>query len=93
LINQQVTLEETRLKMIASSPLYFCERLPRTQMHFGEKDDITPAAQGQLLFDAMNNRGLQDKIALFIYPNRGHSDIAQDNHEMEQCIRNFFDEL
>jgi hypothetical protein len=57
LINQNSTLEETRLKMIASSPLYFYHHLPRIQMHFGQNDDITPAAQGQMLLNAMNNAG------------------------------------
>lgn len=93
LINQTATLEETRVRMIASSPLYFCQYLPKSQMHFGQDDKITPPLQGQMLFDAMKNLGLENHIELFIYPNRGHSDVADNNPEIEQHIQKFFDGL
>lgn len=93
LINKNSTIEETRFKMIASSPLYFCRYLPKTQMHFGQKDEITPASQGQMLLNAMKDAGLESNIQLFIYPDRAHSNIADNNPEMEQRIRLFFDEL
>ncbi len=93
LVNGSSTLEETRRKIIASSPLYFCNRLPKTQMHFGQNDEITPAFQGEMLFNAMKDAGLSDSIRLFIYPNRDHSNIASGNNEMEERIRLFFREL
>lgn len=93
LINGTATLEETRVKMIASSPLYFCRQLPKTQIHFGEKDNITAAAQGELLLNAMKTAGLQDSMELFIYKDRGHSDIGTGNNEMEERIHNFFSQL
>jgi pimeloyl-ACP methyl ester carboxylesterase len=92
LINGGATLEETRTKMIASSPLYFCSELAKTQMHFGEKDDITPALQGQMLFNALPV-GLKDSVKLFIYKDRTHATIGSNNHEMEERIQNFFSEL
>jgi dienelactone hydrolase len=87
------TLEEARTKMIASSPLYFCDQLSKTQIHFGDKDDITPAVQGEMLFNAMKSLGLQDSIELFLYKDRGHSNIGISNVEMEERIQGFFSQL
>jgi dienelactone hydrolase len=91
LINGNATLEETRIKMIASSPLYFCQYLPKTQIHFGGKDNITPARQGEVLFNTMKTLGLEANMEFFIYKDRGHSDIS--NNEMEERIKQFFNQL
>ncbi|MBO9152822.1 alpha/beta hydrolase family protein [Chitinophaga sp. GCM10012297] len=91
LINKTATLEETRLKMIASSPLYFCKNLPKTQIHFGAKDVITPARQGEKLLNAMKALGLEDHLELFIYPNYSHE--MGNNPEMEARIKTFFSQL
>jgi len=93
LINQNSTPEETRLRMLASSPLYFCHHLPKTQIHYGQKDEITPASQGQMILNAMKNLALEGNIELFIYPDRNHSNIGDNNPEMEQHIQQFFGEL
>jgi dipeptidyl aminopeptidase/acylaminoacyl peptidase len=79
--------------MIASSPLYFCRQLPKTQMHFGDKDNITPAAQGEMLFTAMQSAGMADSIEFFVYKGREHSDIGTNNNEMEERINTFFHQL
>jgi hypothetical protein len=42
-------LEAMRRKLLASSPLYFAERLPATQVHYGLEDSIVPAANGRAL--------------------------------------------
>lgn len=91
LINKSATLEETRLKMIASSPLYFCKDLPKTQVHFGGKDVITPAQQGEKLLNAMKALGLEGQLELFIYPDRTHE--MGNNPEMEERIKIFFSQL
>ena len=93
LIHGSATLEETRIKMIASSPLYFCQHLPKTQIHFGDKDNITPSRQGEMLFNKMKAIGLEAKIELFIYRDRGHSNIGLNNNEMEDRIQKFFQQL
>jgi dienelactone hydrolase len=93
LIEKRASLEETRRKMIASSPLYFCQQLPKTQIHYGKNDKITPATQGELLLNAMKALSMEDKIDLFIYPGRSHSDIANNNTELETRIHEFFEEL
>lgn len=93
LINGSSSIAETRTKMIASSPLYFYNRLPKTQMHCAANDQITPPSQGQLLYDAMKNGGMQDKAEFYMYPNRDHSNIASGNTEMESRINSFFSGL
>lgn len=93
LIGGAATLEQTRIKIIASSPLHFCSGLPKTQIHFGDKDQITPAAQGQLLVNAMKSLGLQDRIESFVYSDRTHSNIGTNNNEMEERIQSFFHQL
>lgn len=91
LLNKTATLEETRLKMIASSPLYFVKDLPKTQVHFGAKDVITPPGQGQKLMNAMKALGLEDRMELFIYPDYTHE--MGNNPEMEARIKTFFSQL
>lgn len=93
LVKGAATLEETRIKMIASSPLYFCSQLPKTQIHFGDKDKITPATQGRLLFNAMEQLGLQYRIEMFVYEGLAHSNIGTNNNEMDNRIQNFFHQL
>lgn len=93
LIDGTANIAETRRLMIAASPLYFCERLPKTQLHCAEKDKITPAAQGQMLVDRMKEMGLADSVELFIYPGREHHTIGTNNPEMETRITGFFSEL
>lgn len=90
LINGTATVAETRAKLIASSPLYFCSQLAGAQVHMGEKDEIVPYWNGQLLFDAMKAAGKQDNIELYIYKDCGHADIATGNVEMGQRIKAFF---
>lgn len=93
LINKQATLAQTRLKMIASSPVYFCSRLPKTQIHFGDADIITPAGQGEMLVSAMKDAGKEGNITLFIYKGKSHDNIGFDNNEMQQRIEQFFRQL
>jgi dienelactone hydrolase len=93
LINNSATLEETRIKMIASSPLYFCRQLPKTQIHFGDKDDITPSSQGEMLFNAMKNSGLEDRMEFYLYKDRTHTNVGSNNTEMEERINTFFRQL
>ncbi|HYG37293.1 MAG TPA: prolyl oligopeptidase family serine peptidase [Cytophagales bacterium] len=93
LIDGTSSVEETRIKMIAGSPLYFYNQLPKTQMHFGDQDDITPAKQGKKLFDQMKESDLEQNIEFFIYKKRSHHNIGLDNLEMENRIRKFFEQI
>ncbi|HEY8954719.1 alpha/beta hydrolase family protein [Chitinophaga sp.] len=93
LINGSATLEETRKKLLAASPLYFCNHLPEIQAHFGDQDNITPPAQGELLRNAMKDAGKEADIGLFIYKGRGHENIGNNNLEMQQRIENFFRQI
>lgn len=90
LISGNATLEETRKKLLAATPLYFCKHLPEIQVHFGDQDNITPPVQGELLLNAMKDAGKEADIELFIYKGRGHHDIGNNNSEMQQKIEDFF---
>lgn len=46
---------ETRLHLLASSPLWFANRLPPAQAHYGEDDNMVQARNGRALF-ARNRR-------------------------------------
>ena len=93
LIDGKMTISQARLRMIASSPYYFYRQLPKTQIHFAEKDDITPVTQGQKLFDAMKAAGLDGDMQYFIYNGRDHHNIGDKNTEMEDRISQFFKQL
>ena len=93
LTSGNATLEQTRMKMIASSPLFFCRQLPKTQIHFGDKDDITPVTQGEMLFNSMRISGLDSNMEFYIYPNRDHHNIADNNSIMADRIQGFFRQL
>lgn len=60
------SVAETRLHLIASSPLYFAERLRNTQAHYGEDDNIVSLRNGQAL--VARNRGIE----LIVHPEAGH---------------------
>ncbi|HEU4886800.1 MAG TPA: prolyl oligopeptidase family serine peptidase [Thermoanaerobaculia bacterium] len=60
------SVAETRLHLIASSPLYFAERLRSTQAHYGEDDNIVSLRNGRAL--AAHNRGIE----LIVHPEAGH---------------------
>ncbi len=90
LISGSATLEETRKKLLAASPLYFCKHLPEIQAHFGDQDNITPPVQGELLRNAMKDAGKEANIELFIYKGRSHENIGNNNVEMQQRIEDFF---
>lgn len=92
LIDGTATIAETRQLIIASSPFYFCKRIPKAQLHAAQNDRITPASQAQLLFNEMKKLGVGDRAALFIYPNRDHNNIATGNTELESRINTFFSE-
>ncbi len=66
-------LAETRLHMIASSPLFFADRAPFAQVHYGVDDGIVPECNGRSLearVRAANSRG--DCIRAFFHPGSGH---------------------
>ncbi len=92
LISGQTNMADTRKKMIASSPLYFAQYLPLTQMHMGINDAIVPIAQGYSLQNRMIELGRTRKLDFYEY-NRTHSDIAANNPEMNARIESFLSQL
>ena len=60
-------LDSVRLRMIASSPLYFADSLPEAQVHYGVEDSIVPERNGRKLVSRAS-----PKLKAFFYPNAGH---------------------
>lgn len=90
--NNQTSLAATRNKMIASSPIYFADRLPLAQLHMGLNDKIVPVSQGYDLQQKINQLGMSDMFQLYTY-NRTHTDIATNNTELSERIEIFLSSL
>ncbi|HSC54993.1 MAG TPA: prolyl oligopeptidase family serine peptidase [Phnomibacter sp.] len=90
--NGQRTLEETRNKIIASSPLYFAQYLPLTQLHLGSKDANVPVSQGYALQEKLAGLSNASKFQLYTY-DKTHFDIATNNPDLTERIKQFFAQL
>lgn len=88
----QTTLEEARRKLIASSPLYFAQHLPLTQMHMGTRDFSVPEEQGHALEQKMAQLGLSAQLELYMY-DRTHTDLVPNNPELAARIEQFLASL
>jgi dipeptidyl aminopeptidase/acylaminoacyl peptidase len=72
-IEGKADLAAVRRNMIASSPLYFAKRLPRTQLHYGLEDPFVPVRNGRKLVEAMRAAGVPaSRYEAHFYPNEGH---------------------
>jgi hypothetical protein len=59
--------------MLASSPLYFASRLPRTQIHYGIEDEMVPVVNGRALARAMRQLNRRSpNFEAFFHSNAGH---------------------
>lgn len=68
------SIEATRLRVIASSPLYFAESLPPVQLHYGGEDIIVPVSNGVLLANRLRARGDDGPtFELLLHPFGGHN--------------------
>ncbi len=92
-VDGAITLEEARHRMIASSPIYFAELLPQTQLHLGDKDRIVPVSQGSELLKRITQLGLIDTFELFIYKDRNHGNIVNMNQELNNRIETFLSDF
>ncbi len=90
--NGQASLEDTRNKMIASSPIYFAQHLPLAQLHLGLKDVNVPIKQGYDIEKRMEELGLPTKFQLFTY-DKTHTDIATNNLQLAERIELFLSQL
>ena len=71
-------LTTTRLKMIASSPLYFASSLPALQLHHGVEDFNVPVANARALVEALTRQGRGNKrLESFLYEGFGHDTDVQ----------------
>jgi pimeloyl-ACP methyl ester carboxylesterase len=93
LVENSISIEEARKKLLASSPLFFVETLPKTQLHLAAKDVIVPISQGYDLEARMLAASRGNLIQLFQYSDRDHSNIATDNTDLVERIEDFLSEL
>ncbi len=81
-------LQETRLHMIASSPLYFARKLPLAQTHWGMEDTIVPIINGESFMARYKNANKPKKcIDVHFHSNAGHD---QDRQLTPIQTKNFF---
>jgi hypothetical protein len=72
-IEGKADLAAVRHNMIASSPLYFAERLPLAQLHYGMEDTSVPVRNGRQLVAEMKRAGVPaSRYEAYFYPNEGH---------------------
>ena len=74
-IDGKASLNDVRMNMIASSPLYFAHRLPPSQLHYGLDDPSVPSRNGRELVAAMKRRGIRfrrNAYEAYFYPGEGH---------------------
>jgi len=93
LVNGNITVQSARLKMIASSPVFFAAHLGQTQLHLGKDDLIVPFSQGEDLKKVLDDLGMTDSLQLFIYEGRTHENIATNNPELNERINVFLKQL
>ncbi len=71
-------LGATRLHLIASSPLYFAEALPLSQVHWGVEDAIVPIVNGRRLVERYEaSRGAGSCLDARLHPDSGHDQDRQ----------------
>lgn len=78
-------LNDVRMRMLASSPLFFIETLPQTDAYYGAEDTAVPLANALRLrerADALGRSG--SDLAVHIFENRGHD---ADPYLVNQSIK------
>lgn len=71
-------LVETRLHLLASSPLHFAGRLPRAQVHWGLDDTIVPSVNGTDFVERYQATGRDPKcLDVRLHPGAGHDQDRQ----------------
>ena len=77
-INGTWNLQETRLKMLASSPLYFASTLAALQIHHGVEDYNVPIANARALTDSLKKMGkARNDLEPYFYEGFGHDTDVQ----------------
>lgn len=90
-IDGDATLAQVRHRMIASSPLYFAQRLPLSQHHYGLEDTSVPVRNGRQLEARLKDRAVP-KSVFYFYPDQGHdTDRLLAPEYSRQFIEQFVD--
>lgn len=77
-IKGEENLEQVRLHIIASSPLYFASHLSLAQVNWGIEDPIVPIINGKEFVARYKKSGRSDKcLEVHFYPDAGHDQDRQ----------------
>jgi pimeloyl-ACP methyl ester carboxylesterase len=74
-IEGKANLEQTRDRLIASSPIYFLSQLPPAQLHYGVNDYDVPIAEGKSVEAAVERLGSKKPTVSIIYDADGGHDL------------------
>ena len=64
-------LAQARKRLLASSPLFFADMLPKVQIHYGQEDRIVPATNGEKLERETKTVG-HKRVEAFYHKGEGH---------------------
>lgn len=77
-LDGQSGLRQTRRHLVASSPLYFAERLPLAQVHWGLEDTSVPAVNGRDFVARYREAGRPERcLDVHLHPDAGHDQDRQ----------------
>ncbi len=72
-INGEQDIKAVRRRMLASSPLYFAQRLPPSEFHYGGEDTSVPVRNGYALVAELKRKRVPtSRYQDFFYPKEGH---------------------
>ena len=72
-VGRRESLEQVRNRLIASSPVYFVRRLPRTEAHWGLDDPIVPSGNGERIRDAAGaDAAARERVRVVFHAEGGH---------------------
>jgi acetyl esterase/lipase len=87
-LDGHASLAACRRLMIASSPLWFAERLPLTKVHYGVDDGIVPERNGRLLAQRLaDSDRTRECFRAWFHENAGHDqDLFQAPRESRRLL-------
>jgi len=88
--NDPARIPAVRLEIFRRSPVLFADHIVTPLiMYYGEKDPVTSAADGKIIADSLQKRGVPVKLT--VYLDSGHSYSAAEMEKTESEILDLFD--
>jgi dipeptidyl aminopeptidase/acylaminoacyl peptidase len=88
--NDPARIPAVRFEIFRRSPVLFADRIVTPLlMYYGEKDPVTSAADGKIIADSLQKRGVPVKLTVF--PGSGHSYSPKEMDQTDSEILEFLD--